>query len=540
MKYLLSLILLIPVCLSASIINVNHDGSGDYTSIQDGIENANPGDTVLVFPGNYIETIDFLGKDIVLGSLFLTTMNEDYIDTTVIDGNGENYQLVRFTNGESENARLVGFTVTNAATPEKISYEDVGLGLGVYIKNSSPSVENNHIVDNVFNGWYMNGGGISIENSSAKIIGNTISNNNMAQNGGGIFVSNATNVTIKDNTISHHELNPGYGYSYGSGIYIFTSDTIFIKNNHIHDNSIWSVGYGGGLYIWGCNAVSVIGNVFERNGAMIGGGIYAAGSEVIVNGNLLNDNTAGYHSGGIYFGHCDALLVNNTIVGNEVSEESAVGGGVVCSNSNPEFYNNVIYGNMAPVDGNQVYLGANADPDFFYNNIEGGLEAFGLNDTVTYEGIYENNIDVDPHFISMGDHPYALAFNSPCINAGTPDTTGLQLPEFDLAGFDRIVQGIIDIGAYENQSHVWISEIGKNDNLKVYPNPSKGKVTVHIPNHEFEKAEVFVEDLSGNRVMQTVMLHDENTINLNILPPGIYLLRIIIDEEDFVEKIVVY
>jgi hypothetical protein len=96
MKYLLSLILLIPICLSASIINVNHDGSGDYTSIQDGIENANPGDTVLVFPGNYIEKIDFLGKDILVGSLFLTTQDPAYIETTIIDGNEENWRLVRY------------------------------------------------------------------------------------------------------------------------------------------------------------------------------------------------------------------------------------------------------------------------------------------------------------------------------------------------------------------------------------------------------------------------------------------------------------
>ena len=38
---------------------------------------------------------------------------------------------------------------------------------------------------------------------------------------------------------------------------------------------------------------------------------------------------------------------------------------------------------------------------------------------------------------------------SPCIDAGIPDTTGQNLPEFDLDGNPRIVNEIIDMGVYE-------------------------------------------------------------------------------------------
>ncbi|PID95281.1 MAG: hypothetical protein CSA95_00390 [Bacteroidetes bacterium] len=541
MKLLLSLLLLLPVFLYAEIIHVNLDGSGDYTSIQEGINNANPGDTVLVFPGNYIETIDFLGKDIVVGSLFLTTQNTDYIESTVIDGNGENYQLVKFTNGETANARLVGFTITHAETREKQQIDDIGLGLGIHIKGSSPSVEYNRIVDNVFNSWYFNGGGISIENSSAQIIGNTISNNDMACMGGGIFISNASHVIIKENTISDHEINPGYGYSYGAGIYIYTSDTILIENNHIHDNHKWSLGYGGGVYMLGCNAVSIIRNIFERNSSTVGGGIYAAGSEVIINGNLLVENEADYLGGGIYFGHCDALVVNNTLSENRARvDKSAYGGGVACSNSSPEFYNNIIYGNTATAAGNQVYLASNADPNFFYNNIEGGMDAFGLLDTVTYDGIYAHNIQSDPHYLFSGDHPYALNFNSPCINAGSPDTTGLMIPPFDLAGFNRIVQETIDMGAYENQSHVSIPAITTNEKVKVFPNPTEGKITLFTPNLPLDKAKVFVEDLRGNLMWQTRITQRETIIDLSMLTAGVYLLRTQLSGNELVNKIVIY
>ena len=44
------------------------------------------GDTILVQPGTYVENIDFSGRNIVLGSLFLTTGDTTYIAQTIIDG----------------------------------------------------------------------------------------------------------------------------------------------------------------------------------------------------------------------------------------------------------------------------------------------------------------------------------------------------------------------------------------------------------------------------------------------------------------------
>ena len=46
----------------------------------------------------------------------------------------------------------------------------------------------------------------------------------------------------------------------------------------------------------------------------------------------------------------------------------------------------------------------------------------------------DGNLEEDPLFVGDGAYPFALSELSLCINAGTPDTTGLNIYPFDLAG----------------------------------------------------------------------------------------------------------
>jgi hypothetical protein len=122
---------------------------------------------------------------------------------------------------------------------------------------------------------------------------------------------------------------------------------------------------------------------------------------------------------------------------------------------------------------------------------------------------------------------WSLQDNSPCINTGTPDTTGLFLPEFDLAGNPRIYGNRIDMGAYENQ-HVWVKindSPAFSDQIKVYPNPGTDRIMVALPENTHE---VWIELLDGTG--QRVLLEHVYT-NLCIftptgLVPGIYFFRI--------------
>ena len=70
---------------------------------------------------------------------------------------------------------------------------------------------------------------------------------------------------------------------------------------------------------------------------------------------------------------------------------------------------------------------------------------------------------------------YQLSSLSPCIDSGTPDTEGLNLPPMDLAGNNRIANGRIDMGVYEYASEPWVS----NDDPELPPPPEGFRVSAY-------------------------------------------------------------
>ncbi|MCP4713216.1 MAG: right-handed parallel beta-helix repeat-containing protein, partial [Planctomycetes bacterium] len=334
---------------------------------------------------------------------------------------------------------------------------------GIYCVNSSLTIRNNEIIDNYGNGIYL----LNYDSVELTVTDNVITNNRgngLVSDGGQIrinliltnnTISNnhnrglslyLTNATFENNWITN---NNGGGVNCGHGIYISTNNTIC--NN--------SADYGAGIYCHYASTLSLINNTICDNSASNdGGGIYMAMASIEAINNMICNNNA-LNGGGLYGDIANFTLTNNTICNNL---SFSYGGGFFSEGSDADFTNTILFGNIG-LEGGQVYLD-NSDLNFYYCNVQGGIDDFGLGIFTEFNGLYENNIDLDPQFISPTDGAGAdydgLSANwslrpfSPCIDAGTPDTTGLNLPATDLAGRDRIYQGrvsIIDMGAYEHQ-----------------------------------------------------------------------------------------
>jgi len=107
---ILILMVLLPCLIFAATLSVKQDGSGDYTVIQAALDAANPGDTVLVYPGRYLENLMIETDNITLMSLEGTTGDAAYIDSTIIDGNHSD----RCLRATSEDTIIRGLSFTMA------------------------------------------------------------------------------------------------------------------------------------------------------------------------------------------------------------------------------------------------------------------------------------------------------------------------------------------------------------------------------------------------------------------------------------------
>lgn len=218
---------------------------------------------------------------------------------------------------------------------------------------------------------------------------------------------------------------------------------VFVKNgganisNTLFEGNIATT-FGAGIYLYECTPANVISCKLIDNSAGAVTGIYCFDSPLkVINCLFAGNSTTMGLGGGIGAIYGTLTVTNCTFYQNH----SAIGGGAIWVNSlssAAQITNSIFWANTpTPV----------ASTSSSYVLQYCSLQAAEGNDT---------NIVGDPLFEDV-PYSFVLSDNSPCIDAGSPDTEDLMLPEFDLDGNPRLADGngdgtaTIDIGCYEWQ-----------------------------------------------------------------------------------------
>jgi PKD repeat protein len=160
----------------------------------------------------------------------------------------------------------------------------------------------------------------------------------------------------------------------------------------------------------------IVGCVISNNFASEGGGVKG--------GRAYNCLIVGNQVGGYGGGASSAALINCTVVGNVSTSRSTVISGVMSC----IVINSIVYSN-------------------WLNNWEFGIYGYVCTHPSAYPALTDFSVVTDPpQFAGTGD--YRLAAGSPCRDTGSGEFVEGAV---DLAGNPRVVNGAVDMGAYEYQ-----------------------------------------------------------------------------------------
>ncbi len=285
---LIAFVLMGTQLISANTIHVDCNGGGEYTTIQDGIDAAIDGDTVLVADGVYTGdnnknlTWDGDDKHIIIKS-------ENGYESCIIDCEGSGNGFFLNQTHQTHADVIEGFTIQNAKGT---------WGGGIKCNDASPIIQYNRIT-NCESGY-----------------------NHIKGPGGGLLLYKDCNAIVQNNIIDNNLASAG-DLAMGGGICCYHNDDTnaqpIIRNNIIYNNVALEDVNGGG------------------------GGICVYFSSPIIENNLIYDNMTDWYGGGIHCLHGGSPIIRNNIINsNETTYPSPAGGGISIVGAHPLLMNNIV------------------------------------------------------------------------------------------------------------------------------------------------------------------------------------------------------
>jgi hypothetical protein len=222
----------------------------------------------------------------------------------------------------------------------EISENRAVLGGGLYLANHSSAVLKNQALitrnESTGTGIAGRGGGVYVTESTLMMEGNSsITENEGAYHGGGVYLINSSKLEMKGGKISGNKTitrTPESPDPEGGGVALYYECVFEMSGGEISDNIASSK--AGGVEVYGYSVMTMSGDAIisgNSAGKIHGGGVFLQeNSSFTMESGVIKDNTAAFVGGGVHMdSRTNFTMTGGVIRGNKARE----GGGVIKGNT---------------------------------------------------------------------------------------------------------------------------------------------------------------------------------------------------------------
>ena len=345
---------------------VNQKGGGDFEFITSAVSSAQNGDTIEVYPGVYVETIQLDGKIVKIQAM-------DEPDKVRVEGPA---QLLIINDTTAAGTLIEGLKCANAGEGAiHITNATVTLRGNVFADNGSPELEA--------------GGAIRATGSPQLLLEGNVFEGNAAGLGGGVHVADS-NVTLDGNAFI------GQSASSGSAVHASEASDLTVRRGFHCDN----VATGSGTIHVEGGKFTLVSSVFSGNSAAEGGVLSVA-------------NVTGAEGGVVALENLHAL------------DNQATDGGAFLQATGSSV--SVLNAVVLPDSGASVELAGGASVTAAHSAMIAGAESFTGGGGTAGDGILELATVEEAALhgawddVGCGPGAFEPMVGSPLLDAGSPD-----------------------------------------------------------------------------------------------------------------------